>query len=278
MNINMIFDMIPDETYLKIVYFLHFGKKLNLKNPVTYNEKLQWLKIHDRKEQYTLLADKLSVKEYVKNILGEEYIIQTLGVWNAPEMIEYDKLPNSFILKCTHDSGSVYICTDKKRIDRCKVEKKFRKHLKVNYYYYYLREWQYKNISPRIFAEKYIEKDGKVPIDYKFFCFNGKAKIVMIVHDRNQSARTGFYNMKFERLPLRIENSGYQEMDKKPINFEEMIEVAEKLSQDLRHVRVDLYNMDGKIYFGEMTFHHWGGFGHIIPCEWEGILGNWIEL
>ena len=277
LHIQSFVDRIPDEIYLKLVYFLQCGYWFNIKNPQNYNEKLQWLKVYDRNSMYSKLVDKYEVKKIVKTKLGEKYIIPTLAIGESFIDINIAELPNKFVIKCTHDSGSTVICRDKNKMNWRKIQKKFDSLVKRNYFGY-LREWQYKNIKPRIIVEKYIGKSNELPYDYKFFCFNGVPKVVMVAKDRETITKSNFYDMNFIRLPLKIENPNFDEPMNKPENFEEMIQVASILSKGIRHVRVDLYNICGHIYFSEMTFQHWGGFSHIEPPEWNKIMGDWINL
>lgn len=277
LKINFLLDRIPDKVYLKIVYFLQCGHWLDIDNPQNYNEKLQWMKVHDRKAVYSKLVDKYEVKEIVKEKLGEKYIIPTYVIAEKFEQINVSELPNQFVIKCTHDSGSTVVCKDKDQIDWDKIERQFAVLLKRNYFGY-LREWQYKGVKPRILVEHYIGNDNILPYEYKFFCFDGIPKIVMIVKDRERKAKSNFYDLNFTRLPLKIENPNFSEEISKPKNFEEMLQIAIILSKGIRHARIDLYNIDGKIYFSEITFQHWGGISHIEPVEWNKIMGDWIKL
>ncbi len=269
-----------DEIYLKKCFELYLGKPLNLDNPTTYNEKIQWLKLHDRRSIYTTMADKYEAKRYVAERIGEEYIIPTLGVWNKFEEIDFESLPEQFVLKCTHDSGGLVIVTDKAKMNLKEARRKINKSLKRNYYYRG-REWQYKNITPRIIAEKYMANaDGTHPRDYKFFCFNGVAKVMYIVSDRfaNQEMTYDFYDMNFDKLPFRSIHPNSDMVIDKPENFDEMRELAEKLAEGFPHIRVDFYDIDGKIYFGELTLAHGSGFEYFEPYEWDIKMGSWLEL
>ena len=269
-----------DERYIRKCYELSMGKEPNLENPITYNEKLQWLKLNDRREIYTTMVDKYEVKEYVAGIIGEEYIIPTLGVWDRFEDIDFDTLPNQFVLKCTHDSGGIVIVTDKAELDIEKARKTINKSLGRNYYYSG-REWPYKNVKPRIIAEKYMEGTaGTPPEDYKFFCFNGKCKAMFIATDRFSSEETkfDFFDMNYEHLPFTNGHPNASTLPPKPVTFEQMRILAEKLSNGFPHVRVDFYEIDGKVYFGELTLSHWSGFKPFEPEEWDEIFGSWLEL
>jgi len=275
-----VLNLIPDKMYLKIKYRHKFGKKIDIKNPQTYNEKLQWLKLYDRNPLYTKLVDKYEVRKYIIEKVGEEYLIPLINVYDNVEEIDFDKLPDQFVLKCTHDSGGLVICKDKKSLDVEKVKKKLKTTMQKNYFYSG-REWPYKNVKPRIVAEKYMEdEDGELK-DYKFFCFNGKAKMMFIATDRftpNEETKFDFFDMNFEHLPFVNGHPNSKEKIEKPIGFEEMQKLAEKLSEGIAQVRIDFYNINGKIYFGEMTFFHWGGMVPFEPEEWDYKIGEWIEL
>ncbi|OBY11661.1 ATP-grasp fold amidoligase family protein [Clostridium paraputrificum] len=269
-----------DEIYLKIAYYARMHKKLNLDKPKTYNEKLQWLKIHDRNPLYTTMVDKYAVKDYVSKIIGEEYIIPTLGVWDNFDDIDFSILPDQFVLKCTHDSGGLVICRGKSKFDIKSAKKKINKSLKSNFYYSG-REWPYKDVKPRIIAEKYMEdKTGQLP-DYKFFCFDGDVKAMFIATDRSntvEETKFDFYDMDFNHLPF---TNGHPNSIKKiecPKSFEKMKNLAKKLSEGIPQVRVDFYDIDGDVYFGELTFSHWSGMMPFKPEAWDETFGEWITL
>lgn len=271
----------PDKFFLNCLYKANFGKKLNLKNPQTYNEKLQWLKLYDRNPKYCQMVDKYEAKRYVSDIIGEECIVQNYGVWDRFDDIDFDKLPEQFVLKCTHDCGGLVICRDKSKLDIQKAKEKINKCLKRNYYWT-SREWPYKNVKPRIIAEAYIEdaKSGELP-DYKFFCFDGKVELLFIATDRQKvdsETKFDFFDAKFNHLPFTNGHSNADKIPEKPEGFEKMIAFAEKLSQGIPHVRVDFYSVEGKIYFGEMTFYHWSGMVPFDPEEWDYKLGEMIDL
>lgn len=274
------FKILPDKTYLKIKYKLATGKKLDLKNPQTFNEKLQWLKLYDRKPEYTRMVDKYEAKKYVAEKIGEEYIIPTLGVWNHFDEIDFDALPDQFVLKCTHDSGGLVIVRDKDKLDKVAAKKKIEKSLKRNYYFSG-REWPYKDVKPRIIAEKYMEDflgEGGL-IDYKFFCFRGLPQIMFITQETNSEPEIDFYNMHFEHLSvLTDEDRNALRCPEKPNNWEEMKRIAMVLSENIPHLRVDFYNINKKLYVGELTFFHCGGMAIIKPDEWNQIMGRWIDL
>lgn len=267
-----------DELYLKILYRYKMKKKLNLNNPMTYNEKLQWLKLYDRNPDYTKMVDKYEVKNYVKDIIGEEYIIPTLGVWDRFEDIDFNKLPQQFVLKCTHDSGGLVICKDKSKLDIDVARNKINHCLKRNYYLN-TREWPYKNVKPRIIAEKYMVDESRTELkDYKFFCFDGEPKSLFIATDRGIDTKFDFYDMSFEHLNFR---NGYKNSNKEikcPKGFEKMKELSMKLSKGIPQARIDFYDINGKVYFGEITFFHWSGLTKFDPVEWDYTFGSWIKL
>ena len=276
-----IYRYISDEKFLRKVYKAYIGKPLNLDAPCTYTEKLQWLKLYDRKPEYTRMVDKFGAKEYVAEKIGEEYIIPTLGVWDKFEDIDFDSLPDSFVLKCTHDSGGLVICKDKSKLDLKSAEKKLKKFLKRKYYYVW-REWPYKNVKPRIIAEKYMEDEKTAELrDYKFFCFNGEAKLLFIATDRQtagEETKFDFFDMEFNHLPFTNGHPNAEQPPEKPLCFDEMRELAEKLSAGIPHLRVDFYEVNGKVYFGELTFSHWSGVVPFDPEEWDYKIGEWITL
>ena len=273
--------LIPDRTYLKLKYRANFGKKLNLKNPKTFNEKLQWLKLYDRKPEYTAMVDKYEAKKYVAERIGEEYIIPTLGVWDSVEDIDFDALSNQFVLKCTHDSGGLVICRDKSQLNIEEAKKELDKALKSNFYYLF-REWPYKNVRPRIIAEQYMEDAATGELrDYKFFCFDGVAKALFVATERQKSGeevKFDFYDMNFEHLDFRQGHPNSEAEISKPETFDTMWRLGEELSKGIPQLRVDFYEVNGKTYFGEMTFFHHAGFMPFDPEEWDDTFGSWIEL
>lgn len=272
---------ITAKRYLKMQYKAYMGKKLNLKNPQTFNEKLQWLKLYNRKPEYIDMVDKLAVRKIISEKIGEEYLIPLLGAWDRFEDIDFDSLPNQFVLKCNHDSGSVIICKDKSTFDFVKAEKKLKKALKRNMYWHG-REWPYKDVKPKIIAEKYmIDESGYELKDYKFFCFGGKVKALFIAKDRtkeNEETKFDFFDENFIHLPFTNGHPNAEPPYFKPDGFEEMKALAEKLSEGIPHLRVDFYNINGQIYFGELTFFHWSGLIPFEPEEWDEKFGSWIDL
>lgn len=267
-----------DETYVKWDYLWGMGHFPDLENPRTYNEKLCWLKIHARKPEYTKLVDKYDAKEYVKGMIGEEYIIPSYGVWDNFDDIDFDALPNQFVLKTTHDSGWVIICKDKSKFDKEATRKKVAASMRHSLYCYH-REYPYKDLKPRIIIEKLMEEEGGHSLkDYKFFCFDGKVKMLFIATDRPVDTRFDFFDRDFNHLPFKQGHPLASKPINKPEGFEEMITIAEKLSKGIPHVRVDLYNINGKIYFGELTFFHFGGTVPFKPGEWDYKIGEWLNL
>lgn len=274
------YNHMSDEEYLSRKYQLYFGQKLDLQNPQTFNEKLQWLKLYNRKPEYTVMVDKYKVREYIAQELGEEYLIPLLGVWDNPDEIDFDALPNQFVLKCNHNSGlGMCICKDKSELDISKVKVELRKGLKQDYYLTG-REWPYKDVPRKIIAEKYMEDVSGDLKDYKFYCFNGEMKFVMINSDRNTSrpTRADYFDRDFNWLDFTWGYSHAEVYPKKPEQFEKMVAIVEKLAKGLPHIRVDLYDCNGKIYFGELTFFDGSGFDKIEPLEWDYKIGKLLKL
>lgn len=270
-----------DEEFLKKEYKLRMGYSLDLNNPTTYNEKIQWLKLYDRNDQYTMMVDKYLVKEYIKSLIGEEYVIPTLGVWDSFDDIDFSKLPNQFVLKCTHDSGGLVICKDKSTFSIANARNKINKCLRRKYYYIH-REWPYKNVKPRIIAEEYMEdSETKELRDYKFFTFNGVPRAVFIATDRqkaDEETKFDFYDMDFTHLNIKNGHPNADVKPEKPLNFEKMKQFASILGSNIPHVRVDFYEVNGKLYFGELTFSHWSGMVPFEPIQWDYTFGEWIDL
>ena len=273
------YNSMPDEKFLKMLYKANTGEELDLENPVKLNEKLQWLKLHDRKPEYTIMADKYRAKEYIASKVGEEYLIPLLGVWERAEDIDFDALPDSFVLKCNHNSGGVIICRDKSSFDRAAAARRLDEDLKKNYYLEG-REWPYKNVKPCIIAEKLLKNDeiSDGIWDYKFFCFNGKPKLMYIASDGSSDPRTDFFDMNFEHVNIRMRDGSFDELPTKPEQFDQMKHMAEKLSKGFSHLRVDFYIADGQVYSGEITLYHCSGFINITPKKWDEIIGSWLEL
>lgn len=272
---------LSDETILKIQFKDRMRKELNLENPQTFNEKLQWLKLYDRNPLYTNLVDKYQVRKHIAKTIGEEYLIPLIGVCDKFEDIDFSKLPNQFVLKCTHDSGGLVICTDKGKLDIEAARKKINKSLKRNFYYY-AREWPYKNIKPRIICEKYMVDESDTELkDYKFMCFNGEVKCIFVCLNRNSSKglNVDIYDTNWNLMPFERPNSPNSDtIIPKPKKIDKMIEFAEKLSKDKLFVRVDFYEINGQLYFGEITFYPGAGFEKFKPESYDYLLGSWIEL
>ncbi len=273
---------VPDALYLKIIYRLIMGVKCNLKNPVTYNEKLQWLKLHDRKPEYEKMVDKYEVRDYIAKTLGEEYLIPCYGVYNSFEEIDFSKLPEQFVLKCTHDSGSVEICKDKANFDFEGAKDRLTTAMGKNYYNTY-REWPYKNVKPRIIAEKYMVDETVDDLrDYKVMCFNGEAKLIE-VHENRFARERGYTQTFYDRewRKLDIAQKGFLPTDEhreKPVKLKEMLALSEKIAKDMYHARVDWYLIGEKLYFGEITFYDGSGFAEFVDEKDDIFLGSMIQL
>lgn len=271
-----------DQKYLKMRYSLAFGRRLNLQNPITYNEKLQWLKLYNHRPEYTTMVDKYAVKRYVSDIVGADHVIPTLAVYNSVREIDWEALPNQFVLKTTHDSGGVVICRDKKSLNKEAAIKKLDYALRHDNYTL-TREWPYKNVTRRIIAEEYVAPD---PIlndlaDYKFFCFDGEVKALFIATERQkkgEEVKFDYFSPDFEPLPFRQSHQKAKRTPPKPQQFEMMKEIAAKLSKGIPHVRVDLYGVGDKVLFGELTFFHFSGFAPFYPEEWDYTFGSWLTL
>ncbi len=280
---------IPDKQYLQILYYLKMGKRLNLKNPQTFSEKLQWLKLYDRKPEYIMMGDQLAAKDYVAGIIGKEYVIPTLGVWDKPEDIDFDSLPNKFVLKTTHGGGggSIVICKDKVSFDKRGAIRKLKTSMKQNIYRT-LREWPYKYVHPRIIVEPLIENHeniGKDLIDYKLFCFGGVPKYCQVIKDRNTCETIDFFDLKWNHQPFFGLNTIGEPVfvpsnivPEKPFHLDEMITIASKLSKDTFFSRIDLYDIPAGPLFGEITFYPASGIGVFTPYEYNYILGEMIHL
>ena len=275
------FRKMDDETYLKRFYRARFGKELHLNPPVTMNEKIQWLKLHDRDEAHVRLVDKVSVRDYVADKVGAAVLVEQLGVWNRAEEIDFDLLPERFVLKCTHNSGGVIVCPDKSKLDRAGAVKKLAAQLKKNYYDNG-REWLYKNVTPRVVAEAFIgSADGTLPDDYKFFCFDGVARAICVCTNRSgKHADYFFFNRDFQRLPVNEATANLPEdfVFPKPARYEEMLRVAEALSNGIKHVRVDLYDTEQGVRFGELTFFDQSGFADDYVGDGDRIMGEFLKL
>lgn len=291
-------DWVPDKTYLKLMFRAKMGQRLNLDNPQTFSEKLQWLKLNDRNPLYTIMVDKVKAKEYVASKIGEQYIIPTLGVWENAEDIDFNSLPDRFVLKCNHNSGKgMYICRDKSKMDEGKVREGLKQGLKENYYKHG-REWPYRDVSRRILAEQYIEDEYSVSLggaaqkaafvgglrDYKFYCFNGEPRLCQVISNRATDECIDFYDMEWNRLIGLIGligltegvHNGSSEISC-PYSFGDMLRCARILSADIPFSRIDFYDIDRHAYWGEITFFPASGFGFFRPDEWNYRIGDWVQ-
>lgn len=271
--------LVPDRLYIRMIAKGKLGYSINLKNPQTFNEKLNWIKIYNRNPLYTKLADKFSVKEFVKNKVGEEHVVKNIGCWKSFDEINFDELPNQFVLKCTHDSSGAVICKDKSTFDKESAREKINSALKLNYFYA-CREWPYKNIPHRIIADELLDDhSGKELNDYKFWCFNGKPTYMYCtVKTAKDAIYENFYDMDFK--PAQI-NHGWPRRSpefEKPVAFEQMKELAAKLSEGIPFVRIDFFYVEGKVYFGEYTFFDWAGLQPFDTMEQDLELGKLIDF
>ena len=274
------FKNMNDKEYLSWLYRARMGRFPDLNHPKSFNEKLQWLKLNDRKPEYTEMVDKYLAKKYVEKRIGEKYIIPTLGVWDEFDQIGFEKLPDQFVLKTTHDSGGVVICKDKANFDKAAAKRKLEKSLKRNYYWAE-REWPYKNVKPRIIAENYLSfLNGSDLVEYKVFCFNGKPALFLICKGEGHTdERTNdFYDLEFNHIPVTVTCPNAKEKCQKPDEYEELLELSRKLAKNTYQLRVDLYVINHKIYFGELTFFHDSGCCKFNPPEWDKRFGDMLKL
>ena len=274
---------LPDKLYLQLFYFATTKKFVNFKAPKGFNEKMQWLKLNDKRPEYSRLVDKLAVRDHIKKVLGEEYLFPLLGSYKSFDEIDFSALPNQFVLKCNHDSGSTKVIKDKASLTDKDIEE-LREHFKTRLsrdFFFAGREYPYKNLPRYIIAEKLMSRSSdpdKSIEDYKFFCFNGVPRIMFVATDRQTDCKFDFFDMDFNHMDVYYDHPIADKPIPKPEKFEEMKEIAAKLSQGMRVVRIDLYELDNQIYFGEYTFFHGGGFQLFQPPEWERQLGDWIDL
>lgn len=273
---------IPDKLYIRIYYRMRLGKKLNIKNPQTFNEKLQWIKFNYRYPLQSIVSDKVLVREYVKDKIGEQYLITLYGKWEKFEDINFDKLPNQFVLKCNHDSGGLIVCTNKEELNYKWAKKIIERSLRSNFYYIG-REYQYRNIRPMILCEEFISDNGTIPIDYKIYCYNGEPDMILVCRDRfsNKSHRASylFFDKEWRFLPLNKgdENLVYIDVECPP-NLDEMLIVAQKLSKEFIFARIDLYNVGGRVYFGEITLSPNSGFDNDITADTDRLFGEKFKI
>lgn len=279
-NLGVYYNM-PDEKFLSRIFQILMNQELSLEHPKTFNEKLQWLKLYNRKTSYTTMVDKYKVREYIRERLGEKYLIPLLGVWNNPEEIDFDILPNQFVLKCNHNSGlGMSICKDKVLFDFAKAKKDLRRGIRENYYQKN-REWPYKDVPRKIIAEQYMKSDAGGLTDYKIHCFNGEPKLILVCKDRflETGLTEDFFSINWEHLDIRRpKHPNASAPIKKPEELDEMLRLAAILSKDIPFLRVDFYIVDYKIYFSELTFYPASGFDKFVPEIWDNILGDWLKL
>lgn len=279
---NYLAEHVSDKFYIKWIYRLRMGEKLNLDNPQSYNEKCQWLKLYYRKPEFTIMADKVKVKKWVADRIGDDYIIPLLGSWKHFDDIDFGKLPEKFVLKCNHDSGSVILVRDKSKLDKQAARTHLENALNTNAFYY-AREWPYKDIERRIIAEPFIESLGRrESVEYKVTCMNGEVKFVTvcqgIAHARFDERTNDHFDKQWNRLDWYVRYKPSGNFNEKPVYMDKIIELSEKLAADMPHIRVDWYYEEGKLYFGELTFYTWSGFCPFVPEEWNYKLGSWIQL
>ncbi len=272
------FSGISDQKYLSIIYRILLNEKLDLKEPKSYTEKLQWLKIYDHKKIYNIMVDKYEVRKYIKDTIGEKYLIPLINVYDSAKYINWDELPNKFVLKATHTSGNVIICRNKETLDKDKTIKELDKWLKRDYYSYF-REWPYKDLRPRIVCEEFLAEIGDVPIDYKIMCFSGEPEIIQVHRGRFKNHTIEYYDKKWNKIDIYSE--GYEKCDyisEKPKELDKLLDIARKLSANLPQSRIDLYLVNGKVYFSEITFFDGAGFDKFYPEEFNTYLGNLINI
>ena len=280
------FGFLPDKIYLSLRYRCQMGRWINWKNPQTFTEKLQWLKVYNHRLEYTTMVDKVAVKKYVADLIGEEYIIPTLGVWDNPEDIDWDTLPNQFVLKTTHSGGSngVIICRDKRTFDTGEAVSKLNESLKSDIYSTF-REWPYKDVPRRVIAEQLIceqHNQGQQDLtDYKFFCFNGEPEYCQVIRNRSQTMTIDFYDMEWKHQEFiglhPVMTNGLHPVTC-PIHINDLRTICMKLAKDIPFVRIDFYVLDNREYFGELTFYPASGFGVFTPYDWDIKLGELLLL
>lgn len=271
---------LPDKYYLMKKYKLMMHRELNLKNPLSFTEKLNWIKLYDRRPEYTMMVDKYAVRQYIKEKVGEEYLVPLIGVWEKVEDIDFASLPNQFVLKCTHDCGA-YICRDKSKIDTEEIKQWLKYHLGRNYYKWQ-REWPYKNVKRKIICEQFMENtNGDELVDYKFFCFNGEPKLVMLNSNRfgEDGLKTDIYDINWSHMDMSVGHyPQVGDVFNKPKQFDEMVQASKLLSKDIPFVRVDFNVWNQKMYFGELTFFDAAGYEEYHPSEYDRIMGDWLNL
>lgn len=272
----------PDRLSIRYIFKKKLGYKCDLEHPKSFNEKIQWLKLHDRKEIYHDLVDKDKVKHIVGDLIGDEYIVPTLGVWKRFDEIDFARLPNRFVLKCTHDSASVVLCKDKTSFDCFSAREKLAEALRTDYYHYEGKQWAYKGVERRIIAEEYLDEGSNVGLtDYKFMVFGGKCRCVFVCSGRQSGLRLDAYDTDWQLMPFtRNNHPNMKERVPRPQCYDTMLMLAENIAKFVNNpfVRVDFYQVEGKVYFGEITFYPEGGLGRFSPIEWDYVMGEWIKL
>ena len=283
-RLMMLLPFIPDETFLKLMFRLRMNERLDLENPLTFNQKLQWLKLHDRKKIYNVIVDKYEVKNYVSSLIGEKHIVKTYGVYECFDDIDFSALPQRFVIKCTHDSGGIVVCRNINELDMKKAKEKIKRSLQTNFFWTG-REWPYKDIKPRILIEEFLQQDShndKIGlIDYKFYCFDGKPLFLYISQglENHSTARIDFLSCNWERMPFsRIDYKHFEILPTKPKAFEEMERLAKILSKGIPFVRVDFYCIKECIYFSELTLYPGSGYTRFCPDEYDYIVGKQLNL
>lgn len=276
-----LFNWLPDKAYLRLVFRSRIGTSLDLDNVQTYNEKLQWLKLHYRPQEQVRLADKVEVRRYVQARIGAEYLIPILGVYDKVEDIPWNYMPNRFVLKCSHASSANIVCVDKSKLNIPKTQSQLQRWMRRNWFWYG-REWPYLGIKPRILAEEFLDDGHQTGlVDYKFFCFDGHPRVLFVATDRQsaqEETKFDFYDLDWNKLPIVNGHPNSSQVMEKPASFDEMLRIARELSRGFPHVRIDLYEVHGRVFFGEMTFYHYSGFTQFKPFKWDVIFGSWLKL
>lgn len=274
------FRLVPDKVFVKIKHYIKTQERINLKNPKTFNEKIHWLKLNDRNPEYTQMVDKVAVRDLVEKTIGEEYLIPKLGVYESYDDIDFDALPNQFVLKANHTSGDVFVCKDKSKLDYKRLKKDIDQWKTKNYYWIH-REWPYKHITAKILCEKYMEDESEAELkDYKVLCFNGEPKLIQVMSNR----RRGYYNINHYDINWQPVNIKRKKIDEnpdgipKPDQLDEMVEISRKLSKGLPFSRIDLYNTGEEVLFGEITFYPVSGYMDFADLKTNLMLGSWIDL
>ena len=277
--IEVLLRYLPDKQYVQLQYFKHFKRLPNLLSPQTFNEKLQWLKLYDRRPEYTVMVDKYLVKDYVREKIGDHYIIPTIVAFDHAYEVDFKILPDKFVLKWNHDSGSVVVCKDKSKFDKESAIKQLSAAENGSKGYWYGREWPYKNVRPKLIAEQLLESDGDL-VDYKLMCFNGKVKCIFTCTRRfsKEGLRVTFYDLDWNIMPFTRNHPREESPMTKPISLESMVSAAENLTKNIPFARIDFYEVDGRPYFGEITLYPGSGLEPFDPEEWDYTLGDWLKL